>query len=178
MRIKVDVDGVLRNLTPLMVKLYNDKFGTSLTIDDVKDYDVDVSFPLFKENNINAFKYFFEENAYIMFAMAPSFKNAAKSLQKLIDNGHKVTIVTYQTTTQNKILTLEWIDGNHIPYDSISFTRKKYNVAGDILIDDNPDWLNNENSNTRKICIASPYNKDYEGERYNNIEEAVNAILK
>ena len=177
MRIKVDVDGVLRSLTPTMVSLYNEKFGTCMKVEDAIDYDVNVSFPLLKKNNIDAFKFFFEDNAYIIFATTPAYKNAAKALKKLIDNGHKVTIVTHQTTTQNKILTLEWIDGHHIPYDSIAFTRKKYNIHGDILIDDNIDILNNEPKETRKICIAAPYNKEYKGERYNSIEEAVNNIL-
>ena len=178
MRIKVDVDGVLRNLTPTMISLYNEKFGENITIKDISDYDVNISFPLLKKNNIDAFKFFFEDNAYIMFATTPAFENAAKALKKLIEHGHKVTIVTHQITTQNKILTLQWIDGHHIPYDSIAFTKKKYNIHGDILIDDNMDILNNEPNEVRKICISAPYNKDYKGEKYNSIMEAVDNILK
>ena len=44
----VDCDGVLRSLLEGMVTLYNESFGESMTQEEVRDFDVEVSFPKIK----------------------------------------------------------------------------------------------------------------------------------
>ena len=61
MVVKVDVDGVIRNMFDKMCSLYNVLFEDDKTVDDIKDYDVDKSFPKIKEKlGISANKFFFE----------------------------------------------------------------------------------------------------------------------
>jgi 5'(3')-deoxyribonucleotidase len=42
--IKIDCDGVLRNMLPLMCDLYNDYYDDNLTIEDITDFDVNKIF--------------------------------------------------------------------------------------------------------------------------------------
>ena len=46
--IAVDVDQVLRDNLWIMVDLYNKEFGTHMSTSDIKEFMVDVSFPLVK----------------------------------------------------------------------------------------------------------------------------------
>ena len=41
MIIKIDVDGVIRNINKSMVDLYNRDFFDSIKVDDITEYDVD-----------------------------------------------------------------------------------------------------------------------------------------
>ena len=41
MIIKVDVDGVIRNMFDNMCKVYNNCFNEHMTVEDIFDYDVD-----------------------------------------------------------------------------------------------------------------------------------------
>lgn len=60
----------------------------------------------------------------------------------------------------NKHDTLVWLDNHNIYYDSICFTDRKDLIHGDIIIDDNPDFLDMCNDDEEKILINAPYNKN------------------
>ena len=49
MIIKVDVDGVLRDIITTMCQIYNEEFNTNVKLCDVKEYDVSLSFPLIEK---------------------------------------------------------------------------------------------------------------------------------
>ena len=44
MIIKIDVDGVIRNINETLCRLYNDLFNENLTSENILDYDVDKTF--------------------------------------------------------------------------------------------------------------------------------------
>ena len=95
-------------------------------------------------------------------------------------DGHKVVILTWQYSIENKYNTLLFLQKNKIPYDDICFTRDKWMIQGDWLIDDNPEFITDEREKSRKIMIRMPYNKncDFFCTRANGLQEAVDIILE
>ena len=106
MIIKVDIDGVLRDMNAMLVHLYNQKFKTNLTVEDLTDYDVSKSFPLFgMRGNTTAMDFFFHKMAKKVFYLSEPYEGVEDAMQKLKDNGHKIVIVTWQFSNINKKLT-------------------------------------------------------------------------
>ena len=163
MIIKVDVDGVIRNMFDNMCGVYNRCFNEHMTVEDIFDYDVDVVFPrIKKELGISAADFFFKLNGKKLFLYSEPYDGVKEALEKLRKEGHKVVIVTWQYTLDNKMNTLRFLFINEIPYDDICFTRDKWMIQGDWIIDDNPEFLNDEREKANKIMIKMPYNKEYE----------------
>ena len=180
MIIKVDIDGVLRNMNDMLLHLYNQKFKTNLTVEDLTDYDVSKSFPLFEmRGKTTAIDFFFHKNAEKVFYLSEPYEGVEDAMQKLKDNGHKIVIVTWQFSNINKKLTLDWLDALSIPYDDICFTKDKWMIQGDILIDDNPEFILNEKDMSFKYLVDQPYNQEcnFEGCRVKSLKEAVDLIV-
>jgi 5'(3')-deoxyribonucleotidase len=181
MVIKIDMDGVIRNIFDEMCTIYNNVFGTHLCVDDIFDYDVDAVFTKIKENiGISAADYFFKLYAYRLFYESNPYDGVKKAVEKLRDEGHKVVIVTWQYTLDNKLNTLRFLDRHNIPYDDICFTRDKWMIQGDWLIDDNPEFIEDERDKSKKILINMPYNKNMgiKAERADNLMKAVDIVLE
>lgn len=159
MIIKIDVDGVIRNITKPMIELYERDFGDIVSEDDFIDYDVDVVFP---KLNGNAREYFFIKNGkYVFYDGAEIHDGVKETIDLLHGLGHKIVIVTWQMGLANKIYTLEFLEKHDIYYDDICFTRDKDIINGDVIIDDNPEFLDKEDTDVYKVCIDAPYNRDY-----------------
>ena len=152
----VDLDGVLRDIFSQMIKLYNNEFGESLKPEDVKDYDVDVSFPKAHAAYGSSYHYFFEKHADYVFLLSPPMEGAVEAIKRLKEYG-KVVIATIQPTTHNKILALKWLDKWGVPYDEIRFVDTKVGIDCDYFIDDYPK--NMESVGGLKILINAPYNQ-------------------
>ena len=77
--------------------------------------------------------------------------------------------------------TIDFFNRNDLFYDDICFTKDKWMINGDYLIDDNPMFILDEKDKAKKIIIDRPYNQL---EEYNNIKrcyslmDAVNFILE
>ena len=180
MIIKIDVDGVIRNINKSMVDLYNSDFFDSIKVDDISEYDVDKVFPKIKKTlGITASDYFFKFNSNKIFLLSETYSKVRESIDLLRNNGHKVIIVTWQPVFRNKINTLYFLESNGIQYDDICFTKDKWMVQGDWLIDDNPEFITDERDESKKMMIKMPYNKDcnFPCNKANNLQEAVDIIL-
>jgi 5'(3')-deoxyribonucleotidase len=154
----IDCDEVLRALLDNMVALYNEEFDDNINKDDIKDFNVDVSFPKIKEvTGGTASDWFFQKNGFRLFACSPALPRVKEAIDKLRRYG-QVIIVTYQKTFKNKMDTLMWLNEHGIEYDGICFLKNKTLLHTDWLIDDN-DWnlvgCNAENA----VLITAPYNK-------------------
>jgi 5'(3')-deoxyribonucleotidase len=178
--IKIDVDGVLRDMLSMMCEIYNKCYNENLKPEDVKDYDVDVSFTKCKEEDgISAKYFFFNEYAYEIYNCADVLPKAKEAMDILHNLGHYIIIVTNQESYLNKHDTLVWLDNNDIYYDSICFTDRKDLVHGDIIVDDNPEFLDMCDDNEKKILIDAPYNKNIDKyQRFNSLYEYARFLEK
>ena len=177
---KIDCDGVLRDLLQKMCDIYNAQFGTNIRPCDCKQYEVDKTFTLCQEQlGISAKEFLFNVQGETLFGYSDMCYKAKEAMDMLHNAGHKIIIVTWQRTTQNKIDTLKWLDRNNIYYDDIAFTNKKDQIKGDYMVDDNIDFLNEITQPTKPICINAPYNEDvYFYPRYDSLYDFVVDFLK
>lgn len=187
--IGIDVDGVLRDNLQIMVDLYNKEFNEKMSINDVKDYKTEVTFPKIESaTGKTSSEWFFQDHSNEIFLDAKPFENVAEDVKRL----HKVAniiIITYQKTLKNKLQTLQWLDDNGIEYDSIAFIKDKSKVLCDYLIDDN-DWNFRYNNAKYAIVINAPYNLDKDEvdiknsckckyvKRFNNLHEFTEYFFK
>jgi 5'(3')-deoxyribonucleotidase len=179
MIIKIDCDGVLRNLLADMCKIYNRRFSTHIRPDECTCYDVEKIFPLCQiELGVSAAEYLFDLNGEELFANGTAFDNIESAIKMLKGAGHTIIIVTAQNSVDNKIDTLKWLDNNNIYYDDIAFTNNKENVFGDIMIDDNVNVLKKCPSYTKPICISAPYNLNCDYDSYDSLFDFVKNFLK
>lgn len=80
----VDIDEVLRSLVPGMVRLYNEEFGENMSIDDVKDFVVDNSFPkIMERTGESASKWFFQDHGKELFLESDEIKGSKEALDTL-----------------------------------------------------------------------------------------------
>lgn len=179
MIIKIDIDGVLRNILETICDIYNKDFCDVIEPKDVKIYDVDEAFPSIKEYyGYSAAYYFFERHSLEIFRFSPIYNGAKEAIDKLHEMGYKIVLVSYQKTLNNKIHTLEWLSDNYIQYDDICFTSNKDIIKGDIMIDDNPDFLYQISDSCQKVLIDMPYNRECKDfKRFKNLAEFVESLV-
>ncbi len=156
----VDLDGVLRDIFSQMIKLYNNEFGENIKPEDVKDYDVETSFPKAHATYGSSYQYFFEKHADYVFLLSPPMEGAVEAMRHLIQLG-KVIVATIQPSTHNKILALKWLDKWGIPYDEIRFVDTKAGINCDYFIEDYPKNMEGVFDGF-KILIDAPYNQETE----------------
>lgn len=155
----IDCDEVLRALLDNMVALYNEEFNDNINRDDIKDFNVELSFPRIKEETgFSASEWFFIRNGFRLFVCSPALPKVKEAIDKLRQYG-QVIIVTYQKTYANKIDTMDWLNRHGIMYDGICFLKNKTLLHTDWFIDDNP-W-NFLGCNAKNgVLIEAPYNKE------------------
>lgn len=177
MRIKIDIDNVIRNMSKEMVDIYNEMFGERMTVEDICCYDVRKAFPKFEEAGMDARHEFFSSKRYRTFFLAEQMPDAISGIRKLKEMGHEIIIVSYQPDALNRLYTIEWIKKNQVPFDNIVLLDEedKTHVKADYIIDDNPKFLDMDSA--KKVCIDWAYNRtgkyDY---RVKSILEFANSI--
>lgn len=162
--VKIDIDGVIRDINSTMVELYNKTFGTHLTLENTIYYDVDKTYPmcatLYPNEKHPAVKFFFKEHAEDIFLNSKAYKDARYAITKLQLFGYKIVIVSWQMSLVNKIYTLKFLEDNGINYDDICYTKDKWMIKGDWLIDDNPEFIFDERDMSKMIMVTQPYNRN------------------
>lgn len=160
-RFLVDVDDVLRDLVPSMVELYNLEFGASLNYEDVKDYNLDVSFPLVSDScKCETHHWFFDRHGHKLFFESRPVHGAVSAIDKLREYG-TIHIVTRQNSLKNKLDTLKWLSFNNIIYDSVSFVNDKSVVFCDFFIDDyHENFVGCGSEGAVGVLIDAPYNRN------------------
>ena len=181
--VKVDIDGVLRDMVGKCCEIYNKKYGykyDEVTIDDITDYNIAHFFEAVKlEEGVSPSYYFYTVNGQEVFLKSDMLFEAKHAIDKLIENGFRVVIVSYQFNNLNKMSTLQWLSNNEIQYHDICFTDKKWLVMADYMIDDNPQHLFDEKETAKKILVMQPYNNVDVGDCFvaEDIHEAVEHII-
>ena len=175
--IKIDIDGVLRDILTSMCELYNERFDCTIQVDDVIEYDVDKTFVKCREiDGISAYEWFFERYGGILNRYSSLMKDALSAMELLREKGYYIIIVSYQKTINQKRDTIEWLAAKSIYYDSLCFTDRKNLIHGDIIVDDNIAFLD-MCDDSRKVCIDAPYNiGKHNYEHYSSLYEFVKTL--
>ena len=157
--VAIDVDGVLRDNLPLMVKMYNESFGKNMSVDDIKEYKTEMSFPdIETETGMTSSTWFFNLHAKELFLDAPAYDGVKEDIDRLKEVAD-VVIVTYQKDYTNKQYTLEWLEKNGIEPSGICFLKDKTLLHCDVLVDDN-DWNFIGTHVKHSVLVTAPYNKE------------------
>lgn len=160
----IDQDDVLADLQGYVLNEYNKLNGTHFTCDDILDWNIG---QVVGDDSI--YQIMFNPDIY---AELPVIKDCKEVLRNLIESGlFNIYIVTaaHPAACYNKY---KWVK-THLPffnYDNIIFTSKKYQVKGDILLDDAPHNLAEmqEKGVAKPVCLDKPYNKQVNCDRVYN----------
>ena len=107
-------------------------------------------------------------DAGVIFRQGPAWPGAVEGINALKGDGHTIHVVTDrsfgQKSPQN---TIEWLNENDIPFDSISFSPDKTIVQGDLLIEDRDrNYVAVEQAKSATpVLMTRPWNIDLVGAR-------------
>ena len=176
MTILVDADGVLENLTSELTALLNEKYGTNVQFEKMRDWGFSKAFPELTYEQI-----FSAELEETLYDRIRPIGDAPEYLKKLIDDGNAVYIVT-STPYEAISLKMKKVMGRFFPFltwENFIIASRKQMIKGDVLIDDGIHNL--LGGDYRKILFDAPYNRDYDAEangmiRVSSWEEIYKAI--
>lgn len=157
MTILVDMDDVLECLVEGWCRLLNEQYGTSVTRDDVKDWNISLAFPELTREQVYAPELEDELWDYVL-----PMPGADEALHYLMDKGHEIIVVT-ATEYQSLRAKMEKVLFRYFPYltwDRVIITSRKYLIKGDVLIDDGPHNL--MGTDCRKILFDCPHNRAFD----------------
>jgi uncharacterized HAD superfamily protein/NTP pyrophosphatase (non-canonical NTP hydrolase) len=161
----LDLDGVIANHFPHLIKYYNEKRGTS--------YPEGESYlsPIVGTEEYYRIKHEYIEEG--MFREVPVYEGAREFVKGLKKMGLKVVIVTGRPYKQYKRVyadTMEWLKKNGIPFDAIYWTKDKADLARSLGItpvafieDEKEQAADITRKGFKCILIDRPYNRDYNG---------------
>lgn len=160
LRILFDADDVAENLLESWLSALNERYGTSVAVEDVTDWDVSLFFPTLSRQQIYGILQ--EDRVWKNLMPVPG---AQEYLQRLHDEGHELYMVTatdFRTcrTKMERIMELfPWLDQDHI-----IIAHCKQMVCGDVLIDDAPHNL--VGGPYFRILYDRPHNRKFEERKY------------
>ena len=184
--IKIDVDGVSRDIGGGICDVYEKETGIQKTSEDIFSYDLNESFPVIKElianrmldaKNTNDF--FFNQHSEDCFLNANAISDVKKSIDKIREIGYRVAICTHQPLYNGRLYTLFFLSKNDIHYDELHFTREKWRIQEDYIIDDSHEFLTDRREKARKICIDYPFNRNLsqfsfeKSNRFKNVSDEI-----
>ena len=179
--ILLDCDDTISIFMETCINKYNEIYGTNHSIEEIDDWYID---GIFEHDLWSIF-----DKTDILQHM-PVKSGALDTIKKWYDMGHRIVIVTGITSAKAYADKMKWIKLVGLEpyiYDVIP-TRHKELINGDMLIDDNPEYLREwrkARGNTNKPCLlmTANHNKNKEHNdliRVNNwkeIDRVMNLIL-
>ena len=156
--ILVDMDDTLEDLCTPWVQYLNEKYGTAVTTDDIKDWHIAKVFPTLTREQV------FEPLATEGFwERVKPLPKAYENICKLKYDGHRIFIVTASDPIISVPMKLEKVLFRYFPFFScndVIITAQKQTIRGDILVDDAPHNL--ENGNYKRILMNAPHNRFFD----------------
>lgn len=157
--ILVDMDDTIENCTEAWVQYVNKRYGTNVDPDSLRDWDVSKAFPTLTREQV--YSVTFEDEFW--HSVTP-IDGAVEYLKKLIDDGHKVYIVTCAAYETLKVK-MEDVLFKYFPFiewkDVIIASRKQM-INADILIDDGIH--NHIDGRYEKLLFTAPHNIEYDAD--------------
>lgn len=162
MRIVLDMDQVLCDLTGRLLEWYNEDFGTSYTIDDITDWDMSRCLPNFKHFFRSCLRY--PET----FRDLEPLPGAIEGVKSLVMDGHDVIIATVVSSFAGIAYhgKLEWMRRNIgkeiFDLDNFVSIKRKYLLDADVIVDDGVHnvlpWIE---SSRHAIVFRAPWNRTF-----------------
>ena len=121
----VDIDGVLADYPRSFVDFINEELGTNYTMDMVDSYDIYECLGIPTEVGVKL-KDKYRQSGRKRFI--PVCEGAKEMLQWMRDQGYKIMLLTARPYDKYKRIfadTMEWLEKNNLPYDSILFDEDK-----------------------------------------------------
>lgn len=162
MRIGIDIDDVITD-TSSSIRKYIDKSDNKSNIYEHIEEVMRGEMPTQEIKN------FYRDNSINIFRDAKVKENASLVIQKLIDEGNEIFIITSRGEVKFKgseKLTLDYLKTNNINYTQILFNSfEKANICKensiDIMIDDSIKYcIDIANNDMKSILFTSVVNKD------------------
>lgn len=174
----VDMDGVLENLSEEWVKVLNERYGTTASHSDVREWDIAAAFPTLTSEQV----YEIPHEDAIYYRLRPQ-EGAPEYLRRIKDDGHDVYVVTSTTYDIMAVKMTEALFRYYpfLTWNDVIITANKQMIKGDVLIDDAQHNL--EGGEYAKILFTAPYNEDYDAEangmtRADNWREVYEAVTR
>ena len=167
MRIGIDCDGVLRDFIPDLIdgiKVTHPEHADKILVP--KSWDWEQWLPFWTEEETE--KYVFEDNYLDFFGVVanpiPSSHEDWPILKAwAIKHGHELVLVSAQRE-HCKEPTTAWLKEYGFDFGEIHYTKEKWSVDVDVLIDDSPEKLeifdNRSVSYGRSICYKQTWNEE------------------
>jgi 5'(3')-deoxyribonucleotidase len=158
LRILVDMDNIVVDLTQKWLDLYNRDHGDNVTIDDLKTWHIANHVRI--KHNIH--EYLYSERFFLDVEPMDGALNALKAFH---DDGHHVVIVSAPSHPGNSASDkITWIR-EKMPWFNkrdIILGHHKHFVKGDVFIDDSPDNIRAYRAawpDSKIMTIAYPFNR-------------------
>lgn len=175
--ILIDLDDTLENLSESWIQRANEVFGKSVSISDVFSWDPSEYFDVSHDEMYALL------DDYSLYDTIIPLPGAVETLHKLLDEGHRVYIVT--STPYNVIkpktekIILRYF--GFVGMEHVIITSNKAIIKGDIMIDDAPHNL--KDSECIKLLFSAHHNRCYDAEsngmiRVNCWEDVYHTIKK
>ena len=151
-----DMDDVLLDLIPHWIKSLNSTYGTSISAEDITEWDIAKCIPSLTKEQI--FSIVMQPSFW---ETIPSAKNGQWFVHSLLTEGHRVKIVTasHYDVMPSKIRRFlqlyPWLT-----WEDITVARDKQSIKGDVLIDDAPHNL--VGGEYEKILMNKPHNRKFD----------------
>ena len=183
-RIGIDCDGVLRDFIPDLIegiKTTHPEHADKILVPE--GWDWEQWLPFWTEDETE--KYVFEDNYLDFFGVVanpikssvedwPTLKQWAK------ENGHKLILVSAQRPHCEEPTT-EWLKKCGFDFDEMHYTKHKWSIDVDVLIDDSPEKLDifadRSVAYGRPICFKQTWNKECQ-KKYMSIDRLSDIISK
>ena len=171
LRIGVDIDSVVNDLSAAVLEVYNEDSGDNLTISDITDYMIEKFVkPEYKES---FHKYFVDKRVWKRIKPIN-----IKAVQWLIDN-HDVYFVT-ATEIENLEPKKRWLLKHFTNIDLRKRLVRLYDkqlFSCDFLIDDSIKNLNGTHDYI-SVCIDMPYNQGFNNcLRFKTVQDFVDLLI-
>jgi len=152
------MDDTITDLVPVWVDTINYNFGTNVKHSDITEWDIASFFTDLKE--IDVFGVLDDEELWKSVMPKPY---APEMLQCLIQDGHKIKIVTASSykTVEPKAEHVLFKYFPFLTWDDVIITSEKQMIHGNFLIDDYPENL--IGGDYYGILMDAPHNRNFDG---------------
>lgn len=154
MRIAVDIDGVVGDQVPHVLKRINRKLRSSYSKSDIRSWNERLA-----ETDIETeIEEALLDEEYVL--TMPVYRGARGALRVMREGGYYIILATGRPPTSHGA-TEKWLQKREVPYDEVVNTREtgKRVVAADILVDDNVlNVIDFAHSGRRAILFLQPWN--------------------